>query len=622
MAIESSDGTGETVPLISNYKQACELFSEYASLEFKTVPDDNAADFPVDEAQQRELVTLIYEAIIDMSDILERKSPITLKKANTSGTKHDTTKSSGTTCQAETTGESGPQQLPEKLLFLNTLPPPPPPTTPVKENISVSKVKGLSRIEVWLLSWMILFSTHDIHRGRLPFLPWSKTDWGWDHSFTTFRQRLDEVINTLRRSKAAVCSLLESDYKSRLEAHPNREYRRKENNRAQNSERNAQVFVGRHTISKGNVQRNADGSLSDAQGNIVAPGDANHRVLIDQTVALSMMGSRGQKTKQTNGGHSGTRKLAAGVQKRSQKNKAEVSKINRAITEAAIEAKAANGRPKAIVPKQSLLADGNVALQPAPNNTSDFPTTSGLETPAGSVSAFDNVAPAPFVECNYNPDIKSGEEADMVAQLMTPPAELRRLTELPPQKVYTPSSTDTSEYISSVQPDGKYEPVPTLMSEPVSVTQDNVGFDSYGDINYAPTGYLDPANSICFAGNQWESLAAQSCSSYDMNSVPQVADMQTMDGLGSFSLQTPASSFQFGSYAATLSQADEAMMINPFMATDNILQTRFSMAGIDNDLFMNMAPSVDSNWNLSAEMGKLPMLGVDGDEAKNWDGGA
>lgn len=120
-------------------------------------------------------------------------------------------------------------------------------------------------------------------------MSWSGRDWSWDAQFSTFRERFEAVATTLRRSKAAVCSLLESDYMARLAAHPRREYRRKENNRSQNAERNAQVFVGRHAIGTGQVQVGSTGDLQDREGNVVAAAGALHDSLIEQTRKLGEM---------------------------------------------------------------------------------------------------------------------------------------------------------------------------------------------------------------------------------------------------------------------------------------------------------------------------------------------
>lgn len=101
------------------------------------------------------------------------------------------------------------------------------------------------------------------------------------------------MVKTLRRSKAAVCSLLESDKMARLAAHPRREYKRKENNRSQNAERNAQVFVGRHAIETQQVQVNrSTGDLQDRDGNVVAAAAEDHSGLIEQAKKLGDMGRR------------------------------------------------------------------------------------------------------------------------------------------------------------------------------------------------------------------------------------------------------------------------------------------------------------------------------------------
>ncbi|CAK7217607.1 hypothetical protein SBRCBS47491_003216 [Sporothrix bragantina] len=317
---------GETSgPLILNYHEARQIRAEYASLEFKAVSPSRGADFPNTVDEQRQLVGKLYDAIMNMDDILEKKRPISLKKAvnmgevDSSKVEKDVTAENSTTtpprkkraaseldCDAgnESTGQCSqgsseedehdedsiqPQQTAPTVNTNVTAKP--------KETISVIKVKSLSRIEVEILCWEILYTIRDVDRGQLPFMSWSGRDWGWDAQFSTFLERFDAVATTLRQSKAAVCSLLESDYMARLAAHPRREYRRKENNRSQNAERNAQVFIGRHAIGTGQVQVGTTGDLQDRDGNVVAAAGTVHSGLIEQTRKLGEMGRRDAKAK-------------------------------------------------------------------------------------------------------------------------------------------------------------------------------------------------------------------------------------------------------------------------------------------------------------------------------------
>ncbi|CAK7265688.1 hypothetical protein SEPCBS119000_001645 [Sporothrix epigloea] len=305
---KSSSYNSETSsPLIFNYHEARQIRAEYASLEFRMVPPHRRFEFRNGIEQQRQLVGKLYDAIMNMEDILEEKKPISFK--NTVSTDESNSKTLDITAgkgatRAITQGKKRTfselacgielekphqesQRLCEEGLHDHVLAAKGPQKT--KESISVIKVKSLSRIEVEMLCWEILYTIRDVDRGQLPFLSWSGRDWGWDAQFSTFRDRFEAVATTLRRSKAAVCSLLESDYMARLAAHPRRELRRKQNNRSQNAERNAQVFIGRHAIGTGQVQVGATGDLQDRDGNVVAAAGAFHDNLIEQTRKLGQL---------------------------------------------------------------------------------------------------------------------------------------------------------------------------------------------------------------------------------------------------------------------------------------------------------------------------------------------
>ncbi len=78
---------------------------------------------------------------------------------------------------------------------------------------------------------------------------------------------------------------------ARLAAHPSREYRRKLNNRSQNAERNAQVYVGRVAISSGQVNFNdSSGEMRDRHGNVLLAGMPENREIIEQTLRLAKKG--------------------------------------------------------------------------------------------------------------------------------------------------------------------------------------------------------------------------------------------------------------------------------------------------------------------------------------------
>ncbi|EFX03795.1 hypothetical protein CMQ_723 [Grosmannia clavigera kw1407] len=273
-------------PLIGNQYEARELRAEYASLNFKEVTGDRheaSPQFPQAIEEQRKLVGQLYDAIKSMDNILEKKRPISLKKRKQGGEGEGGGNSNGESVDRNENGNDQNEEEDDDQVAGQQLGRP-----QIKESVSVRKVKGLSRIEVEMLCWDLLFTVRDIHRGRLPFQPWSRNDWCWEGSFVSFGQRFDAVVETLRQSKAAVCSLLESDKMARLAAHPRREYKRKENNRSQNAERNAQVFVGRHAIETQQVQVNRQtGDLQDRDGNVVAAAAHDCSGLIEQTRRLA-----------------------------------------------------------------------------------------------------------------------------------------------------------------------------------------------------------------------------------------------------------------------------------------------------------------------------------------------
>ncbi|KAL1897152.1 hypothetical protein Sste5346_004357 [Sporothrix stenoceras] len=286
-------------PLILNYYEARQIRAEYASRDFKSVSPERGSDFPNSIEEQQKLVAKLYDAILNMDNILERKRPISLKKScsDDSSDNADIDTSGPTSPRKRKAshrdeGDDDVKDTVENDTLEKKGDTPSKPVPQQKETISVTKVKGLSRIEVEMLSWEILYTIRDVDRGQVPFMHWSGRDWGWDSQFATFLERFEAVATTLRRSKAAVCSLLESDYMARLAAHPRREYRRKENNRSQNAERNAQVFVGRHAIGTGQVQVGQTGDLQDRDGNVVAAAGTVHSGLIEQTRKLGEMSSR------------------------------------------------------------------------------------------------------------------------------------------------------------------------------------------------------------------------------------------------------------------------------------------------------------------------------------------
>ena len=150
-------------PLILNYYEARQIRAEYASLEFKIMPLERGSDFPNAIEQQQNLIGKLYDAIMNMDDILERKRPISLKKSSSgehSG--NDDNDTIGPTMPRKRTaterddGSSDSEDTVKANAQKKQTNSAPRPVPKLKETISVVKVKSLSRIEVEMLCWEIL----------------------------------------------------------------------------------------------------------------------------------------------------------------------------------------------------------------------------------------------------------------------------------------------------------------------------------------------------------------------------------------------------------------------------------------------------------------------------------
>lgn len=125
---------------------------------------ERASDFPNAIEEQQTLVAKLYDAILNMDNILERKRPISLKKTggDDSSDDGDADTSGPTTPRKRTAAQRDENSGDIKITVEgdDTLgkkeDSPPKPAPQQKETISVTKVKGLSRIEVEMLSWEIL----------------------------------------------------------------------------------------------------------------------------------------------------------------------------------------------------------------------------------------------------------------------------------------------------------------------------------------------------------------------------------------------------------------------------------------------------------------------------------
>ena len=186
---EKSDSYyGETNgPLILNYHEARQIRAEYASLECKAVAPNRGADFPNTVEEQRHLVAKLYDAIMNMENILEKKRPFALKKTINTEAKEAVASEKDALAEGSSTTITPARKRPASEMASDAddessgqdnqssdeddehddsrSGPPSMETSPTakvvekpKETISVVKVKSLSRIEVEMLCWEILVS--------------------------------------------------------------------------------------------------------------------------------------------------------------------------------------------------------------------------------------------------------------------------------------------------------------------------------------------------------------------------------------------------------------------------------------------------------------------------------
>ncbi|ERT01185.1 hypothetical protein HMPREF1624_02427 [Sporothrix schenckii ATCC 58251] len=156
-----SDTSG---PLIRSYYEARQIRAEYGSRDFKSVPPERWSDFPTSIEEQQKLVCKLYDAILNMNDILEKKRPLSLKSSSSddSGDDGDIDTSSPTPPRKRSATERDDDDDGNSKDAAEANSPrmktgsPKKPVLQQKETISVSKVKGLTRIEVEMLSWEIL----------------------------------------------------------------------------------------------------------------------------------------------------------------------------------------------------------------------------------------------------------------------------------------------------------------------------------------------------------------------------------------------------------------------------------------------------------------------------------
>lgn len=170
--------------------------------------------YPVTDAQYAALVDKLVAAIMDFSDIVDK--PMKRK------TSSNTTMSSS----------------------------------------AVRAIEGLATLEVQLLAWKILLAICDAHLGKnnIPF--WTNV-WKYNH-YEDFLSRFKEVCHAIRRSKALIKSILDTDipFVQRLAAGPRAEYKMKRENRHLNDKRSdeRQEYKKRKLEEKAEAGKDGDDS--------------------------------------------------------------------------------------------------------------------------------------------------------------------------------------------------------------------------------------------------------------------------------------------------------------------------------------------------------------------------
>ncbi len=171
---KSSSYAAGAGPLIADRATAQQIRAEYASLEFRTVSEACAQDFPQDVAGQRVLVGVLYDAIVNMDGILEKRRPISLKKGNdgTASRARPPRRNPGTGDDAADGNGNDNDNTSERIAKTETEDDTAEPATPptcgakAKESITITKSKNLSRIEVEMLAWEILASLASLGASR------------------------------------------------------------------------------------------------------------------------------------------------------------------------------------------------------------------------------------------------------------------------------------------------------------------------------------------------------------------------------------------------------------------------------------------------------------------------
>lgn len=174
----------------------------YKSLSNRDEDEEDAVymdGFPQTDADRVPLVAELAAAIVDISNITDKdmKRPVAGKKKLTAGSE-------------------------------------------LMTNAAVKAIQNLSTLEVQLLAWKILCATCDAHLGLYNIPSWTKV-WKYN-SYKSFQDRFKDVRHAVRRCKALLKSILDSDapFVKRLAAGPREEYKMKQENREINERRAAQ----------------------------------------------------------------------------------------------------------------------------------------------------------------------------------------------------------------------------------------------------------------------------------------------------------------------------------------------------------------------------------------------
>ena len=190
----------------------------------------NVGAFPADKYDQQTLVKKLFEAMVNLDDIIDKPAqPRALRQNHPELPRHH-------------------PEHPDPNLTYN------------------SRVKGVwevSDVQLELLAWELLFRIRDAQAGVLHLDPWHADDhWQYSH-YPNFMARFDACCYALRTSKAIVHNLTEAPYLARSAFAPEAEVKRKRTNNQGNERKGIQQRIGKRVQERGQSADVAADALAD-----------------------------------------------------------------------------------------------------------------------------------------------------------------------------------------------------------------------------------------------------------------------------------------------------------------------------------------------------------------------